>query len=158
MRDIEFTCELVAAMLLGLQNKKTIIAGLYDKYDEEFPQFTYIGPRFADCLGFCQKVMGGDIGATEFRRLSLFYSLFAAAYDLTYGFQSQMRVKAKRESKVGLLRAQDQLLRLNEALSDDRKAVEVADFYAATRQSTDKIQQRTIRDKTIRQILGPCFR
>jgi hypothetical protein len=157
MRDIEFTCELTAAMLEGLQNQKSIIPVLYRRYDQEFPQGEFIGPRFADILGFCERILGGTIAGTEFSKLSLFYSLFVAAYDIIYGLRSDQQGVRKIENEAGFLTSQERLLELNEALSEEGRPVDYAEFYDATRQSTDKIQQRTIRHRKLTEILTPSF-
>jgi hypothetical protein len=158
MRDVEFTCELVATMLDGLQNTKTVIATLYEKYDAAFPQFTYIQPRFADTLSFCERVLGGGIGATEFHRPPLFYSLFAAAYDRLYGFGSGGDVPRKDESPDCLERAQEDLIELSDGISADVRPAQYQGFYEATRQSTDKINQRRVRHDVLASMLAPCFR
>ncbi len=157
MRDVEFTSELVAAMLLGLQNQKAVIAELYKKYDDEFSQANFVVPRFAEILGFCEQVLGGNVSATEFRRTSLFYSLFAAAYDCRYGFRSDANSIAHGISPAGLLTAQQRLIELSEAMAGDVRSPEFEEFYAATRQSTDKIAQRRVRHDLLQQILAPCF-
>jgi len=157
MRDIEFTCELTAAMLEGLQNQKAIIPVLYKRYDQEFPQKEFIGPRFAEILHFCERILGGTIAGTEFSKLSLFYSLFVAAYDVIYGLRSDHQAQPKAETEVGFIAAQESLVELNEALSQEGRPADYAEFYDATRQSTDKIQQRTIRHRKLTEILMPCF-
>jgi hypothetical protein len=158
MRDVEFTCELVAAMMLGLQNQKSVIDSLYKKYDDEFPQYTYINTRFAEMLQLCERLLGGDIAGTEFKRASLFYSLFVAAYETTYGLKAGDEATMRTEQLDAFTEAQEKLIDLSEAVSGEARPAEYATFYDATRQSTDKIQQRQIRHDTLVAILRPCFR
>lgn len=161
MRDVEFSCELVAAMLEGLQNQKQIIASLYKRYDSDFPQYEFIAPRVADTLGFCERIFNGNIAGSEFSRVSLFYSLYVAVYDLMYGLGSGPEQSRHQENEIGFNRAQDGLLNLNESLASDQNhetsRPEHVMFYAAAQQSTDKIQQRTVRHHILREILMPSF-
>ena len=153
MRDIEFSAELVAAMLEGLQNQKKIISTLYERYDDEFVQAQFIIPRFADLLEFCEDLFGGDLAGSEFRRVSLFYSLFVAGYDVLYGMKSDEKVKRVTITARGLERAKQSLADLDSALSLDDVPKVYQDFYNATKQSTDKIQQRKIRHDHLKRIL-----
>jgi hypothetical protein len=157
MRDVEFTAELVAAMLGGLQNQKRIVAELYARYDSEFPQASYIEPRFAETLELSEQLLNGNISATEFSKISLFYSLFAATYDLMYGLGSTEHATRTPLSPTGFTDAQQGLLRLNEALTTDTRPAEYAPFFSAIQQSTDKIQQRLVRHDILREILVAAF-
>jgi hypothetical protein len=157
MRDVEFTCELVAAMLLGLQSGKGIIGDLYKKHDDEFPPHLYIAPRFAETLQLCERLLSNNIAGTEFKRTSLFYSLFVAAYEATYGLKSDGHSAKRTEQPDAITGAQQKLIELSEAISDEARPAEYTTFYDATRQSTDKIQQRQTRHDVLVAILRPCF-
>jgi hypothetical protein len=157
MRDVEFTCELVAAMLEGLQNQKNIIPSLYKKYDDVFEQIVYLAERYADILAFCERLLNEDISATEFQKVSLFYSLYAAVYDLKYGFGSDGNTPERNENTNGFEIAQQNIFSLNEALTQEQVPEEQAVFYEATRQSTDKINQRSVRHDYLKALLRPCF-
>jgi hypothetical protein len=153
MRDLELTAELVAAMLLGLQNQKKVIRTLYKQYDDDFPQFRYIRPRFGETLQLCEDLLGGAIAATIFSRTSLFYSLFCAVYDATYGLGSNENAIRTQLTDEGKLFSQQRLLELSAALGDDERIPdEHLDFYEATRQSTDKLAQREARHRKLMSI------
>jgi hypothetical protein len=157
MRDVEFTAELVAAMLEGVQNQKQIIPQLYKKYDPDFPASAYISDRFQDTLGFCEVALRENIANSEFSRSSLFYSLFVAAYDLMYGLGSDAQAQRRRADPNMLAQVQESLLDLQESLLNPDVNGQYRDFYLSTRQSTDKIQQRMIRHESLMRLLAPCF-
>jgi len=157
MRDVELTCELVGAMLYGLQGGKKVIVQMYEEFDAGFEQFVFIEPRFAETLQFCERIVGGDLSVTIFRRPAIFYSLFAAAYDLRHGFQSGADAPVRMIVEAQTPIVQDGLLRLSEAIANDEREGEYGDFYLAARQSTDKLPQRTVRHERIVNILQPIF-
>lgn len=154
MRDLELTCELVAAMLEGLQPQKKIVGELYRRYDDSFPQAEWLRPRFADTAQACEDLLGGNLGATAFRLTSLFYTLFCAVYDVTYGLGSGADTPRRMFSLEGALRAQDELIALSEGLAAGDVATELGGFYEATRQSTDKLPQRRARHEVVREIVA----
>jgi hypothetical protein len=159
MKDIEFSCELVAAMLFGLQNQKKIIGQMYGDFDDAFPQFAFVGPRFSATLQSCERFLGGDVGETAFQRNSIFYSLFAALYDLTYGLGAGPDAQTHEVNEEALLGVRDRLIDLSEALQNNnvRENPAYLAFYEATRQSTDKLPQRTARHQVLRDMLAPAF-
>lgn len=157
MKDIELSCELVGAMLFGLQNQKKIVATMYKKYDDEFPYFEFVRPRFAEILELCERLLDGEIAGTVFKRSSLFYSLFCAVYDHRYGLTSQDGAPLKGLTEDGLVEARGRLIELSEGLGGEEIPEEFGDFYEATRQSTDKLSQRQSRHALLEQLLGPAF-
>ena len=50
MKDVELTCELVGAMLYGLQNQKKIIGTMYKDFDSDFPHAERVQERFEQTL------------------------------------------------------------------------------------------------------------
>lgn len=157
MKDIELTGELVGAMLFGLQNQKKIIASMYKDFDEAFAQAALVTERFAETLQMCDDLLGGQIAGTIFRRTSLFYSLFAATYDLAFGLgQTGPRLRGLAGPE-GTLQARNSLIELSEQLGEDGQPQEWLAFYEATRQSTDKLPQRQARHELLLALLRPAF-
>jgi hypothetical protein len=157
MKDVELTCELVGGMLHGLQNQKKIVASMYKEYDDEFPQITYLRPRFAETLQTCQELLGGDLSGTIFQRTSLFYSFYMAVYDCTYGLQAGAEATPRIGTNESRLTAQNRLIALSEGIQNDVTAQGYLEFYEATRQSTDKLPQRTKRHLILKEMIAPAF-
>jgi hypothetical protein len=157
MKDVELTSELVGAMLYGLQNQKKIIATMYKTFDPEFPQAPQVSQQFGQTLQVCEDILGGDISGTIFKRTSLFYSLFAAVYDVAYGLGEQRHTALQLSSEDGLIQAREGLIELSENLGADDQPEDWAEFYEATRQSTDKLPQREARHRLLRVIVEPAF-
>ena len=157
MRDLEFTSELVAAMLLGLQNQKKVISTLFSSYEDEFPQVAFIAPRFAETLQMCESFVGNDISATVFQRTSLFYSLYCALYDARYGFGTEPGARPREMVLARHEGAQQQLVDLSDSLEAVQVQGDALRFYQTTRQSTDKLPQREIRHAILSRIVRPVF-
>lgn len=157
MKDVELTCELIGGMIHGLQNQKKIIATMYKNYDDEFPQISFLRPRFAETLQTCQDLLGGDLSGTIFQRSSLFYSFYMAVYDCTYGLQADENMTRRTGTDEGKLAAQNRLVALSESLEDESRRQHYLAFYEATRQSTDKLSQRTTRHSILTQMIAPAY-
>lgn len=157
MKEVELTAELIVGMLEGLQSGKTIIRTMYKKYDEEFIEFRYLESRFNEVLELCPRVMGGSIAETEFCRPPLFYSLFCAVYDLRYGFRSKEEIKPRAFNENALGDVQQQLYRLNQALTGEEDFPEYKEFVTASKSSTNKMKARRIRHDLMVSIIRPLF-
>lgn len=157
MKDVELTCELIGGMLHGLQNQKKIIAAMYEKFDDDFPQISYLSSRFAETLQTCQDLLGGDLSGTIFQRTSLFYSYYMAVYDSTFGLQAGPNVASRVGNNEGRLITQNRLVALSEAIENENRRQDYLEFYEATRQSTDKLPQRLTRHSLLREIIAPAF-
>jgi hypothetical protein len=87
MIDVEFTSELIAILIGGVQNKKESIDNYYQKYQnldkaEELRLFD----QFENTISTIQQIFNNctlNLGKTRFRQKSDFYSLFAACSDLS---------------------------------------------------------------------------
>ncbi len=155
MKDVELTSELVAAMLLGLQNQKKVVAELYERYDDAFPQIDYIEGRFAGCLQLCEMFLGGNIGGTIFRRSTLFYVLFCAIYDCWYGFGAGQNAQPRPFTQEQMEQAEQRLIQLSATYEEGDPPPEFQDFYRASRESQDKFPQRQRMHATVRGIICP---
>ena len=157
MRDMEFTAELVGAMLRGLQNQKRVVPILFSELDAEFQAYRYIRPRLAQLLEFTQAIFAGGLEGTAFRRTSLFYSLYCALYDCQYGLTAGPDVQPKTLQPAALPDVQQQLVELSEAIDQEHVPDRYREFYETTRQSTDKLPQRSRRHTVLRAIVAPLF-
>lgn len=157
MKEVELTAELVGAMLKGIQNGKGIIEKLYKEYDDSFPQYEYIAPRFGETLQLVQEILGGNIAELEFRRPPLFYSIFAAVYDVKYGLSSDERIVLGSLNRDEIPTVQQDLYKLNQALEEEEVFPEFSRFVVASASSTDKLANREIRHNILKNIVQKCF-
>jgi hypothetical protein len=157
MKDVELTCELVGAMLHGLQNQKKIIADLYRQYDDSFEQFEFVGPRFAQTLQLCESLLGGEIKGTIYNRSPLFYALFCAIYDRTYGLLSDNTVIPRRVTDAAVQDVRQSLIELSDAVQEEAITPEIREFYKATKESQNKFPQRRQMHDTLVPLIQPAF-
>ena len=157
MKDVELTCELVGAMLNGLQNQKKVIADLYRQYDDAFPQFEYIHPRFAETLQLSENILGGEINGTIFDRVPLFYALFCALYECTYGLGSDGNVEPHVPRFDRVQDVRQSLIELSTAVQEDAVPPDIRNFYRATKESQNKLPQRQQMHDTLMERLIPAF-
>ena len=165
MKEVEFTSELISAMLEGLLNGKSIIKFNYKKYDDEFSQFSYLEERFSSTLENCKIILDNNICESEFKRMPLFFSLFGAAYDLQYGFKSDDTITIKHFDQTNIEAVQQTLYQLSQIIAGQESGeentiemtAEFSQFLTSTKSSTDKITNRTTRHTILKEILTPLF-
>lgn len=88
MIDVEFTSELVIAMLRGISEKTDkIIYAIYREYDDDFPFGDEVGRRFQQVFDTIARDFS-NVVAESFRTRTLFYALFMAVYGLHFGVDS----------------------------------------------------------------------
>ena len=98
MSEVELTSDLVMLMFKGLATKNNAALNkLYESYDDEFLGKTIIESRFQSVMDAIDNALGSSIRDSEFRRKTLFYSLFALYYDLLYSLNSSLRKAAKNK-------------------------------------------------------------
>lgn len=156
MKEVEFTSELVCAMIFGLQNGKKIVRDTFKKYDDELPHSDSIESRFAETLEDCKTILDDNIKELEFRRMPLFYSFFVAVYDLKFGL-TQFENKGKELQVDNIPTALTELYKINSTINEEEEYDEYKEFKNASKSSTDKITNRTIRHNLLKQVLNPLF-
>jgi len=108
-------------------------------------------------LSNCEEIIGGEIAGTIFSRTSLFYSLYAAVYDLAFGLGLEHAHPPRARVAEGTLSARQNLISLSESLESGEIPDQWRAFYEATRQSTDKLPQRQARHQLLIQTLAEAF-
>ncbi len=94
MEEVELVSEFALLMLTGLSGKtQSSIDNGYKKYDERFPERTEVERRFRAVMDAIEDRFGTVMKSLPFRQKTLFYSLFAFAYDLLFGLGSSMKPK-----------------------------------------------------------------
>lgn len=157
MKEVEFTAELICAMLFGLQNGKKIIRDTYKKYDDEFIHSELMDERFAQTLEECKILLDDSIQEFEFKRMPLFYSLFTALYDLKYGLQNTDTSTGNEMNLENLADVQTELYKINSTINGDEEYDEYEGFKNASKSSTDKITNRKYRHEVLKGIIEPIY-
>jgi len=157
MGDVDFVSDLVVTMVDGLQNQKNKVEAFYKRYDDEFPFADQVSQNFAATLELTERCLGVAIEETEFRRPALFYSLFAAVYDVAFGFGYPATRQPNGFNENAAPAIRDGLQALSDAIAAEETPAKYVAFVAATLRSTDKIAQRTSRDAVIRPLVAAAF-
>lgn len=85
MADVELTADLLIAMCVGIQSKKQIPI-YYREFENDFPYDPdEYRQRFDDTMSAIGRVFPEGFGASEFRRVHVYYSLFTAFYHVLFG-------------------------------------------------------------------------
>lgn len=156
MKEVEFSAELVCAMIYGLQNGKKIVRDTYKKFDDELPNASLYEERFAETLEHCKIILADNIKEYEFRRMPLFYSIFVAIYDLRYGLKSE-KGDGKELILDNLPEVQSELIKINSTISEDDLYEEYEEFRDASKSSTDKLPNRTKRHEILKEVMNSAY-
>jgi uncharacterized protein with ParB-like and HNH nuclease domain len=155
MLEVEFTSELLIAQIAGLQDKKKSIDNYYEDLDDAFPQREQCMERFRFTLDVISNLLGTLIPQSAFKRLPIFYSLYAAVYHRIYGLpNASPKTPAKRlneSERDSLQAAVTDLAHALESADEDPENVmpSLARFVIACNRQTDNIEPRKIRFETI---------
>jgi len=131
MQEVETTSEFALMMLSGVtKREQTAITAAYKRYEDDFPEGRHVARRYHTVMQSIDDRF--DVRLTPFRRKALFYSLFAAVYDLQYGIGSDV-TSARPEAL-----AREQVAWLHEAADqiENGRAPEVV-MEATQRRTTD---------------------
>jgi len=88
MNDTSLVADLLIAMIEGIKSKNQI-KPFYGQYEKVFNVDTDIlSDRFDVVIYTINSIFADGLVDTEFRRISIFYSLFTAIYHILYGLNS----------------------------------------------------------------------
>lgn len=169
MSEAQLVSELLVMQMDGLQDKKKSVDDFYRNLDDEWGPIarpwntrTRSGipldwlprrtseDRFRAVMGEIYESVGEILPESEFRRVPLFYSLYAAIYHRLYGLPG-FSAETPRSSLTAdvRLRLRDSISRLSELVSEKPPIDELSgwrrDFLVATARQTDNIGPRTDR-------------
>lgn len=151
MQEVEFTSELLIAMMDGLQDKKKSLDRFYEDYDDEFPQQRIFEKRFRVIIDEITSTIEPDnLPNSQFHSKPLFYSLFCAIYHRRYGLPKCSLETPKRALST---EERSSLASVIEELSDNLAAAKeggaphgkLARFVRACLTQTDNIDPRRVR-------------
>lgn len=172
MLEVELVSELTILLLDGVQDKKTSIDSFYGGLDEGWGatpiQWTHRGKtlpaeylpkrvateRFNAVLDHVFEVAGEMISETEFRRIPLFYSLFAVVAHHMYGLPGiTMASPGRRLSDDEALNLRDAIERLSAVLAEHPPIDELPawqrEYLVASSRQTDNLGPRVTRIETL---------
>lgn len=99
MDEVELTSEFFILMLKGITGKtQTEIDSFYKDYDDLFTQREEVEKRFRHTMSVIESKLGDSLNDTPFQKKTLFYSLFAAIYQLSYG--KELDLKKKKPTSI----------------------------------------------------------
>jgi hypothetical protein len=151
MEEAELVSELLIAAISGLQDKKKSIDSFYARYNERFEEHERLVTRFRAVIAEITAAVHVPLKETEFHRVPLFYSLFAAVYHRMYGLtgealpRRQSQISENERGRLGqaVIFLSDTL----RAFSDGEQALdpEVTPFVEASLRQTDNLKPRQTR-------------
>ncbi len=154
MLEVELTSELLILGLAGLQDKKNSINNFYADYDESFSDQSRAESRFRTVIDDIVEALDTSLAEGEFRRPPLFYSLFAAVYQVRFGVPRltppvrPRRLKAadRKSLRSATSKLSDMILL---AKAGERVPRKYESFVNASLRQTDNIQPRRTRTQAV---------
>ena len=145
------TADILIAMIEGIKSKKQLKI-YYDKYEKTFAEdVELIESRFKKTMDDIANIFGSKLPTSEFRRVSLFYSLFTALQHLRYGIPS-LELPITGDTKWNYSRMESALESIEEVvLTEDKLTLnsEQVKFLESTRRATTDTAARVRRAKYI---------
>lgn len=156
MSDAELVSILVVTMLDGIrQTKKKDLDSAYARYDDSFPSAEKCEAEFRETIDTIGDGFSDRLGATEFRRLPLFYSLFVFFYDALHGLPGSTRRLGRRRVTAELRSWCERLEDVSATVASDEAMDSDREFVEATRLSTADVGKRMLRhDYLWRKVVG----
>jgi hypothetical protein len=145
MEEAEFVSELYVLMHQGIFGRnKSVLDSYYKANDEEFASRKICEKRLSTVLNIIESHFGEEVKSSVFQKRTLFFVLFAAIYDYSYGLPSPLKTKLAILPPKGLVK---KLTQISADLSADKAPTRVLE--AAARRTTHK-NSREILFKYIR--------
>lgn len=157
MGDVELTADLAVTMMTELRPGRKRLETFYKKYDDEFPQEQVVASQFDHTLSLIEELVGVKIEETEFRRVTLFYSLFTAVYDIAFGFGCSSPAPNKILDERKIIDVTAALQELNDKVAERETEGEVGEFVNSTRGQTTNLAGRQLRHEFLKSIIAPAF-
>lgn len=157
MGEVDLTADLVGTMMTELHDGKKHIESYYKKFDEEFPLEHIVKPQLDYVLSLVQQVVGIDIENTEFSRVPLFYSLYTSLHDSAFGFGYESATPIRSLNEDSLAEVNDALQALSDSVAERDTDGRFGEFVRATLSSTDKLPQRQLRHRALKELVSPAF-
>lgn len=157
MLEVELTSELMILQLDGLQDKKTSVDSFYKEFDDKYPQRKTVETRFRKVIDVINEASFDTLQSTEFRRVPIFYSLYAAVYHRMFGIPNET-IRSPKKAKLSWAEIEslsDAIVELSDYVVREKEEGKVPkgfrQFVSACLQQTDNIRPRRTRMETIYQ-------
>lgn len=151
MGDVTIVAELFIAILEGIKGNKQI-KSFFAKYEKDFPyEQDVLENRFDEIMNIISDIFSDGLLNSEFRRLSLFYSLFTAIYHVKFGL-ANFDAPRKEIDKNDYSRIRSELENIESIfLIDDKEQLssEANKFIEDSRRATTDASARERRAKYI---------
>ncbi|RAO54400.1 DUF262 domain-containing protein [Micromonospora saelicesensis] len=89
MLAAQFVSEVLIMQMAGMQDKKSSIDSFYARYDSNWDERLEHEKRFRQTMETIRSLAGETIKQSKFRRVPLFYTLYAVVYHRLYGIDNQ---------------------------------------------------------------------
>ena len=94
MEEVELTSELLMLIVDGIRGKSpSSITTFYKNHDDLFSNKNIVASRFRHIFNELDGKLGSSMKNMAFRKRSLFYPLFAFAYDICFNLSSKLESK-----------------------------------------------------------------
>ncbi len=158
MQDDEFTAELAGVLLDGVKNGgKPYLDRLYGSHDATFEQSEKISSRIENTLMYVDTYFADAVGAELFSRPPHLLILFAAVAHRLHGIpKGDLGSEWPDRNATGSIdpeRANDNLLLLTSAVTDDNPTEQFTDFALASKGATVRKQSRITRFRYVWQAI-----
>jgi len=149
MQEVEITSEFAQLMLNGIVGRsQRALNNLYDSKDVDYPEKREVERRFQTMMDLIDDNLSRDLPASTFTKRPLFYGLFAAIYDSSYGLGSKLsRKKPKRLSPniASNLRKTSELIESKDAPADVLKALERRTTHPSSRKTVTNYLKKSLK-------------
>jgi len=158
MADAELVSVLLLTMMDGFRDTKDkAIRKFYKDYDDEFAEAVELSSKFERTIDTIGEIFSNRLAQTPFRRVPLFFSLFAFIYDALFGLQgySSPRLTFTRQEKDSICNA---LVNLGQIIQSQEPPEHYSQLIEATRRGTADIGKRRLRHQYIWESVSASIR
>lgn len=125
MSEVELCSELYSLIMKGITAKShDNLSKIYEEYDDNFKSRKIVEDRIEEVLEEINSKLGTFLPESEFKKSTLFYTLFAVVYNNGYGLNSNLKktnFKKLTEKQVQVIKNVSELIKnetANEKLLD----------------------------------------
>ncbi len=152
MGDIEYTCELLAYLKDGVQDKKKSLDKIIGD-NERLPNIRATKAMYLKIIRFINKILP-NLKETRLKQKSDFYSLFAALTDL---LRDGYILGEKKYQKIANLILISFSNAVDKYQGTKRGKKEIMGYYASTQEGTDTREHRLLRINYLKKLLSPAI-
>ena len=149
MIDAEFTSELIASMIKGMQDKKKTLDKIYSEFDSmDEDDIDKWKKSFRDIMKLVDKIMEEDLKTTRFKNKADFYNLFYVLYDLTQN--KNYKISSDKFEPIRKV-----LIELSKNVKIESSNIELVKYFEKSVNAGDVIANRKFRHNILTNIIEP---